>query len=112
MSKTFAIPTENGVLCAHFGHCQNFAVVKTDGQKIVSTEYVTPPGHQPGVYPGFLAQQGVNVVISGGMGVMAQELFSQNNIEVCIGVGSEIPEKLVEKYLAEELQTGQNLCDH
>ena len=39
-------------------------------------------------------------------------LFKQNNIEVCIGVASEAPERLVEQYLAKELTTGQNLCDH
>lgn len=112
MGKTFAIPTADGVLCPHFGHCQKFAIVKTDGQNVLSLDFVTPPGHQPGVYPGFLAQQNVDVVISGGMGVKAQELFAQNNIEVFIGVGSETPEKLVEHYLSDMLKTGQNLCDH
>jgi len=27
MNKIIAIPLENGVLCAHFGHCQTFAIV-------------------------------------------------------------------------------------
>jgi len=112
MGKTFAIPTADGVLCPHFGHCQKFAIVKTDDQKVLSVEFITPPGHQPGVYPGFLAQQGVNVVISGGMGMKAQDIFVQNNIEVCIGVGSDNPETLVEQYLSQMLKTGQNLCDH
>ena len=112
MKKFFAIPTENEKLCAHFGHCEKFAIVETENQVITGSEYITPPVHQPGVYPKFLAEQGVSVIISGGMGQKAQDLFAQNNIEVCMGIDAESPEKLVEKYLKNELKTGQNQCDH
>lgn len=112
MKKLFAIPTENGKLCAHFGHCEQFVVVETDGDKLVGEESLTPPVHQPGVYPQFLAQQGVSVIISGGMGQKAQQLFAQNNIEVCMGVAAETPSELVQQYLNSQLQTGDNLCDH
>jgi predicted Fe-Mo cluster-binding NifX family protein len=64
------------------------------------------------VYPQFLAEKGVSVIISGGMGQKAQQLFQQNNIEVCMGVNAESPSKLVEQYLNNQLQTGENLCDH
>ena len=76
MKKLFAIPTVDGKLCVHFGHCEKFALVETEYQNILREEYVTPPGHQPGVYPQFLAQQGVSVIISGGMGQRAQQLFA------------------------------------
>jgi len=112
MEKLFAVPTESGKLCAHFGHCEKFAVVKTEDGKVLGTEFITPPVHQPGVYPKFLAQQGVSVIISGGMGQRAQDLFAQNNIEVCVGVDAAEPAQLVEKYLSDQLQTGTNLCDH
>ena len=112
MGKTFAIPTVDGVLCQHFGHCQKFALVQTDDKNVQNIEFVEPPVHQPGVYPQFLAQQKVDVIISGGMGMKAQDLFKQNNIEVYVGVSSDSPKKLVEQYLTEMLQSGQNLCDH
>ena len=48
MEKLFAVPTENMKLCAHFGHCEKFAIVKTDGAKVLTEEYLTPPEHQPG----------------------------------------------------------------
>jgi len=112
MKKLFAIPTENGKLCAHFGHCEKFAIVETEDNKVVKEEFLTPPVHQPGVYPQFLAQHGVSVIISGGMGQKAQQLFAQNNIDVCIGVNAESPAKLVEQYLNSSLKTGENLCDH
>jgi len=110
--KKFAIPTENNVLTPHFGHCEKFAIIETENDNIVSSNFINPPMHQPGVYPRFLASQGVNVIISGGMGYKAQDLFTQNNIEVFVGVSSESPEYLVEQYLKNQLQTGENLCDH
>ncbi len=46
------------------------------------------------------------------MGMKAQEIFAQNNIEVFIGIHSDSPEALVVQYLADQLESGDNLCDH
>ncbi len=112
MKRTFAIPTMGGKACAHFGHCQSFAVVAADGDQLGEVKFLDPPAHQPGTYPRFLADQGVDIVIAGGMGVMAQNLFKENNIEVHMGVGEEEPSSLVERFLRDELQPGDNLCNH
>ncbi len=112
MKKLFAIPTESGKLCAHFGHCEKFAVVETEENKVIGVKFLTPPVHQPGVYPKFLADNGVSVIISGGMGMKAQDLFAQNNIEVCMDVDAESPELLVQQYLDGKLSGGENKCDH
>lgn len=112
MKKIIAVPTENGKLSAHFGHCETFTLIETEDNVIVNETTVDPPAHQPGVYPRFLAEQGVNVIIAGGMGMHAQQLFAENEIEVCIGVQSESPRLLVTDYLNQQLSTGQNLCDH
>ncbi|HAF28610.1 MAG TPA: ATPase [Bacteroidales bacterium] len=112
MKKKFAIPTLNNQLTAHFGHCEKFAIVDVEDNKVTNEEFVTPPVHQPGVYPKFLAEQGVHVIIAGGMGQTAQDLFAQNNIEVHMGVQAGSPSELVKQYLNNQLQTGQNLCDH
>ena len=112
MKKLFAIPTVGGEITPHFGHCEQFAIVETENNQIGETRFVTPPMHQPGVYPGFLANHGVHVIIAGGIGQRAQNLFSEHNIEVYMGVGSGSPEKLVKDFLDEQLQTGQNPCDH
>ena len=111
-NKKFAIPTVGNVLTPHFGHCEKFAIVETENGNILNVSYLTPPVHQPGSYPRFLAEQGVSVIISGGMGFKAQDLFASNNIEVCVGVSSDSPEQLVEQYLKNQLATGENLCDH
>ncbi|MCB9503723.1 MAG: NifB/NifX family molybdenum-iron cluster-binding protein [Deferribacteres bacterium] len=112
MNKRFAVPTIDGTLCTHFGHCQKFAIIEADDSKVISEEIIDPPAHQPGVYPQFLAQLGVNVVLSGGMGQKALQLFAQNNIEVYTGVNAESPTKLVENFLSDQLQAGANRCDH
>jgi predicted Fe-Mo cluster-binding NifX family protein len=112
MKRIFAVPTQNKKLCAHFGHCECFAIIEVEENEVTKELFVDPPVHQPGTYPAFLAEKGVNTIIAGGMGVKAQDLFKQNNIDVSIGVGVEEPRILVEKFLRNELQTGDNLCDH
>jgi len=108
----FAIPILNGEITAHFGHCEKFAIVETKDNKVINEEMVTPPIHQPGVYPRFLAGENVEVIIAGGMGQKAQQLFAQNNIEVYLGVARGTAAELVESYLNDKLNTGDNLCSH
>lgn len=108
----FAIPMLNGQITAHFGHCEKFAIVETNNNQVISEEMVTPPVHQPGVYPRFLAEQNVEVIIAGGMGQKAQDLFAQNNIKVNMGVAAGTAKELVENYLNNQLDTGDNLCTH
>lgn len=112
MKKLFAVPTVNGKLTAHFGRCEQFAIVETEDNKILSTTFFDPPEHQPGTYPKFLAEQGVSVILSGGMGGQAQNLFANNNIEVRMGVRHDNPEDLVKDYFKDLLESGDNPCDH
>jgi Mrp family chromosome partitioning ATPase/predicted Fe-Mo cluster-binding NifX family protein len=109
-----AIPLADGRLCMHFGHCQQFAIVEVDdGTKaITGTSYLTPPPHEPGVLPRWLHEQGANVIIAGGMGQRAQDLFSQNGIKVVVGASAGKPEDVVSAYLSGTLEVGQNVCDH
>ncbi len=109
-----AIPTANGQLCMHFGHCQQFAFVDVDetNDNAMATELVTPPPHEPGLLPRWLHEKGVNLIIAGGMGQRAQQLFAQSGVKVLVGAPAEAPEQLVSAYLAGNLQSGANACDH
>ncbi|NBB95973.1 MAG: ATPase [Planctomycetes bacterium] len=109
-----AIPTAEGRLCPHFGHCQQFAIVTLDeaGKAIAGVEYLTPPPHEPGVLPRWLAEQGANVIIAGGMGQRAQMLFSQCGIDVIVGVLAGTPEDVVAAWIEDRLEAGTNICDH
>ncbi len=109
-----AIPLAAGRLSMHFGHCEQFALVDVDpdNKKIDNTELIDAPPHQPGLLPRWLHEQGANVIIAGGMGQRAQQLFAQNDIQVVIGASALTPEELVKAYLEGTLQTGENICDH
>lgn len=109
-----AIPIADGKLCMHFGHCQRFALAVLDdaGRSIDKISYLTPPAHEPGVLPRWLQEQGANVIIAGGMGQRAQDLFSQNGIKVLVGAPAEAPEQVISAYLAGALELGQNVCEH
>ena len=107
-----AIPTAEGRLAAHFGHCQQFAIVTVTDGAIEGTERLEPPPHEPGVLPRWLHEQGADLIIAGGMGQRAQALFQQFGIEVVVGAASEEPEAVVRAHLDGTLESGANLCDH
>ena len=108
------IPLTAGKLSAHFGHCEQFALldVEPDTGEITARRFLDPPPHEPGKLPPWLAEQGAEVIIAGGMGARAQQLFAGKGIQVVIGAAADDPETIVRAYLTGELQTGENLCDH
>ena len=110
----YAVPVNGGVVSAHFGHCEQFALIDVDETKkqILKKELVNPPGHEPGLLPQWLAEKGVSLVIAGGMGSRAQGLFQQNKIGVITGIMESDPEKAVLSHLNGILATGANICDH
>jgi len=109
-----AIPLAQGKLTLHFGHCEQFAIIEVNEEtkEISGREDLTPPAHEPGVLPRWLHEQSVNVIIAGGMGQRAQQLFTQNNIQVIVGASSAEPEELVAAHLQGTLEVGNNACDH
>ena len=109
-----AIPLTNGKISAHFGHCEQFAIVDVDVDKkeVKSSVLVTPPPHEPGLLPRWLSELSVELVIAGGMGQRAQMLFNENNIDLIVGATDNTPKELVEQYLNNQLKSGRNICDH
>jgi predicted Fe-Mo cluster-binding NifX family protein len=112
MKSIIAIPLESGRLCSHFGHCEQFAIVEVDNNAIVGESLITPPPHEPGLLPGWLAERGVTDVIAGGMGQRALDLFAAQNIKVNVGAEHKAPKELVGDWLKNSLITGTNACDH
>jgi ATP-binding protein involved in chromosome partitioning len=110
----YAVPVTEGKVATHFGHCSHFALFDVDERRkaIVGKEIVASPGHQPGVLPEWLAEEGVSVVIASGMGSRAQGAFRENRIQVVTGTLEGDPEKVVMNYLAGILAAGDNPCDH
>lgn len=113
MKKIIAIPTENGNLCPHFGHCESFYFASINDKKEITAEKnIVPPTHEPGLYPKWIRSQGGECVIAGGMGEKAKNIFNQENIKVVVGAEIKEPRKLIEEYLNGSLATGANSCNH
>jgi predicted Fe-Mo cluster-binding NifX family protein len=112
MKRIIAIPINENSLCQHFGHCQKFAVIQSENNKITGESYLVPPAHEPGVLPAWLASQGVTHVIAGGMGHRAISLLNHHNIQVYTGAEEKPARILAEELLNEKLITGKNTCDH
>lgn len=111
---TVAIPTAGGSLCAHFGHCETFAIMDVDtatGQ-VVRSRQETPPPHEPGVIPAWIASLGVDLVIAGGMGQKARDMFTEKGVKVVVGARGGAPLAIVADYLRGSLEVGENTCDH
>jgi len=114
VSNTFkvAIPLAEGRLGNHFGHCQQFAVIRVKEGLVDGKELHTPPPHEPGVLPRWLGDLGVNLIIAGGMGQWALSLCAEQGIGVITGSPGQEPETLVQCYLSGALVSGRNACDH
>ncbi|MCI1823803.1 MAG: NifB/NifX family molybdenum-iron cluster-binding protein [Megasphaera sp.] len=107
-----AIASENGMVARHFGHCPDFTIFEINNGKIVHTETIPNPGHKPGFLPVFLRDKGADVIVAGGMGQGAVELFSENNIKVITGAVGDVTDTAYQ-YLQGNLQSTDSIChDH
>jgi len=111
LKMKIAISTDSGYVSAHFGRCPAYTLVEIQDGRIIQREEIPNPGHQPGFLPVYLSQMDVNAIIAGGMGPRAQGLFAEKNIQTIIGVQGRVDE-VIERYLRQELEAGQDLCDH
>ncbi|MFC1853530.1 iron-sulfur cluster carrier protein MrpORP [candidate division CSSED10-310 bacterium] len=109
-----AIPLVENRLSAHFGHCNEFLIAKVDRASgdILKRKLVPAPPHEPGMLPSWLHDQGAQVIIAGGMGQRAQQLFQQKGLTVVVGAESREPDVIIRDYINETLTLGENLCDH
>jgi len=110
--KRIAIPLDGKFLSEHFGHCQAFAYVDVDNNRITDITIMDPPEHQPGTYPRWVAANGATDVIAGGMGPMAVNLFNEAGVNVFVGAPVDNPTNLVNNFLAGKLILNANYCDH
>jgi len=109
-----AIPLVGGRLTEHFGHCQELVIVDVDPdeKRVLSATQHVPPPHEPGILPRWLGDQGVDMVIAGGMGGKAQAIFAGFGVRVVVGAPAQTPQALVESCLDGTLGLGPNACDH
>ena len=112
MIMKICIPTSDGKLCGHFGHCDSFtfAEINPETKEILTIEEKIPEEGISCQSASWISEQGVSKVLAGGMGNRPLMKFAQNGVEVIAGC-PELPVKeVIEKYLSDTLETGENAC--
>ncbi|MGD9677698.1 MAG: NifB/NifX family molybdenum-iron cluster-binding protein [Vulcanibacillus sp.] len=104
-----AIASDGDLVSGHFGHCQEFTIYDIEGTNIEKKEMVQNPGHRPGALPIFLREKGVNLIIAGGMGSTAQDLFINNDIQVVVG-SEGLCDEIIKEYLEGSLKSTGSIC--
>lgn len=104
-----AVASDGTKVSGHFGHCEGFYVFTAEDGKIVKKEYVKSPGHDHGILPNILDDLGVNLIISGGMGKGAIDLFVAKKIEIVTGAVGEAEDAVI-RYLNGELISTEMVC--
>jgi len=104
-----AIAKDDNRVSGHFGHCEGFQVYEVNGKEVVGSIYLQNPGHKPGFLPKFLSDNDINVVIAGGMGARAQQLFTAESIQVVVGVSGQI-EEAIKGYVNGTVVSTNSVC--
>ncbi len=106
-----AVTYENGDVFQHFGHTQEFKVYEVEDGVIKSSEILGSNGSGHGALAGLLGDEGVDVLICGGIGGGAHDALTEHGIEICAGVTGQADEA-VNAYLKGELVDSGVNCDH
>jgi len=110
--RKIAIPVNGENLHGHFGGAGMFKFYMVEDNKVVNVEMLQPPPHEPGVIPKWVAEMGATEILLGGIGQRAVAIFDHFKIKVVKGAAEENADLIVEKYLADTLEsTGEN-CNH
>jgi len=103
----------NSEVSMHFGRCPYFLLVDIEEEEILKVSVIKNPyfeNHVPGKVPQFIKERDAHVMIAGGMGHRAVELFNNYGIEVATGAGGKV-EDVLKEYLAGRLK-GVSVCEH
>lgn len=93
--KKIAIPTMNGAVDDHFGHCAYYTILTVDeNNRIVNSETLPSPqgcGCKSNI-AGVLEEMGVRVMLAGNMGMGALNVLTMHNIQVIRGCSGDVLE--------------------
>lgn len=97
-----AVPTVDGHVDDHFGHCDHYTVFEIDKDNNIASRTEVPAGQGCGCKSNIasvLANMGVSVMLAGNMGEGAKNVLEAQHIRVIRGCSGEI-EMLVNAFLA------------
>ena len=108
-----AVPTRDGRVDDHFGHCDHYTIFTIENRQIVAREILPSPegcGCKSGI-ASVLAQMGVSVMLAGNMGQGAKNILEKNGITVLRGCSGQV-ETLIKSYILGFVFDSGEGCDH
>lgn len=108
-----AMPKNEEVINQHFGKSKSFQIVTIEDSKVTETKELSAERlqHNHGGLSGLLIEEGVTLVITGGIGQGALDALKEANLEVIRGVSGKI-EDIIDSYLNNELKDRNVVCNH
>ena len=107
-----AVTYEDGQVFQHFGHTEQFMLYEAEDGEIKNRTLMDTNGNGHGALAGFLAQNGAEVLICGGIGGGAQMALREAGIRLFGGVSGSADEA-VKAFLAGTLGYDPDVhCDH
>ena len=106
-----AVAYDNGEVFQHFGRTETIKVYEVDDHKVISSQVISSNGVGHGALAGLLAEQGIDVLICGGIGGGAQAALEDAGVQLCAGAQGDA-DKAVEDYLNGQLVSSGANCDH
>ena len=103
-----AVTFENGNIFQHFGHTENFKIYDIENGVIKESRVVNSNGAGHGALAGFLKNEGVDVLICGGIGAGAQTALANAGIRLYGGVSGSADEA-ADAFLEDRLEYDANV---
>ena len=112
-TTTIALPTREGRVDNHFGHCAYYTLFKVVGGAVVAQTTMPSPegcGCKSDI-ASKLQEAGVSIMLAGDMGDGAKRVLAAHNIAVIRGCAGDV-DSVVADFLAGRLHDSGQMCDH
>ena len=108
-----AVPNNESMVNQHFGMSKSFAIVTVENNKITNVEEVSSVQlqHEHEGLAKMLKQNGVEIVMTGGIGQGAIDGLKMNGLQVIRGVSGEYI-KVIEEYINGKIEDKNINCNH
>lgn len=115
-----AIPTCDGKVDDHFGHCQHYTIFEVGRDKSIKGEQTLPAAEGCGCKSNIattLREMGVTILLAGNMGEGAKNVLTEQNIQVVRGCSGDV-HQVVTDFLAGKISDcgygcgGHGSCSH
>ncbi len=106
-----AVATADGQVSGHFGQAPGFTFAQVNENGVADVEYKANPGGHCQTLPQMMVDNGVKVLIVGGIGAGAVANMQRNGIDVIGSVSGDV-NTVLESFRTGTLTGGAVGCDH